>query len=1800
MSGQESIIPWTTAHAGLRDFTSASSNTALESFFHDEETTSVLAQPGRPFAQPDSQSEQKFETKVAPINVSQSANGDYDLRQMKEDALWLAKEMGVAELAALRCTIVEWQSRSADLLLGRISVESSAQDLQQSIMSRSTFRASTNGAAGSGPDFKDEGFRRSRLLQIFLDERSAARACSAILMSKGADQAQDPSLHATSPVSPLSGEQRTWMDVEAKSVWDESKVQAVSLEQSIASVRALSKQVNEMSAWPKPLQDRALLEMPYLDSVVKDLVSALRVLLAQIHTLEQPPRAPDVQAWFQIMEERQFYTSFAPVTPTQSVCGQVMQCLVAVISAAILKLPEAFATIERTSAADQGINQVRYPDIGAEPYTSDTNCVKQVNRVLFSAASATLTTAGPAIFAWSLLTAEIQSRAQLDEMRSQEAEHSDSDTNTRRRPSALRGSSRPPTAMEKAWEVIQDFDFGEHRGDVPQFLAQAAMEAMSLLPVMEQLSTTLSTTFALESDTSTSVVSRLVLWDVLQASLQFLDYAGAIEATMALLHPRGPAQSSDLSPSPRLQAAVCSSDRFRRYVLEMALSRFPFELDPVLQLLVPLAGMGAETSADTSLVVQVFENLTSFLIMVPETFRSYALENEDEGTNSIYLTDDISIFEPRSSLGWYQTQSESRALVLADGDSSTAVNVIPAGTPGVVMRETRPFVFRLEHTYSGLAYLGVLLSTALRNSELVVPSGYSGAVDKSSAALIVDLLTAILRPVTNRDEQDWVLGRFGSALRDELDIVAIITEITETELLAHIEQAAEPGSYELLVCCINFFDVLVGLSPERTWSWLSRSSLLGQTSGVSALAAVVSNAETQTGIFPFLSACVRLYETVLDDAIHGVVKRRPKAEASVGRRRFDSPMESPEQTPKRTILNVLGAFTRIVQDVLLTCNDTTFAVLDERLSTVTSLCRAFEKLLRASYGIGAVKEDGSKLTDVLTLAATTQTVSDFVFAPFAMVLGMGTMVTDSSLNAFQQSAVASQTTTALIYLTTVVRTLKARSGTAGSLPTQIIKLSNLLAMLFASQESFKAPIAELMAELLTSAPQDNTGPPSILGQLTQETLKSFLSLLSQLDRPLKNTHTECQIWDFLSSVLVGNQQYFAMYLLTGSLPRDRYKATEHATTHKTLLRYALEQLSGIDKGIAPDRAIAMLNFVGKAQQIWTWATNEVRSTADFAKNSLTWLETLKPMSRGGNQAEALIATKEYQMAALVCDILAVNLHASSEVGDKTLLKLLAPKLAFLSEHAAKVDGYNASLHANLARNLPKWVSCEPSDFKRTSANPAALGEDYVYDLELAGKMLAHEPHWHGKQGYAEEFRRANVNLSLVEAQTRVLRSWKTLATTLSDVLDLEQSLQGVLATSAMRALEANDETGLEVPDAAMILQTRAELAFVLISRLVASKIQVDQMRELLPVAWSLVRSCPVNYDFASAPQDLRYYTTLLQVLYLSIQPHTYMDPKTLPHGVGTKTPLHPATSSALVETIGQVVTRGFRALCSNLHSSIDLAQPSDFALLTALLRAVLAVRGIKMLYPQLADQISGSGLVRGVLSLYSWADRLAEQYTSNDPIYAELATTLLVSLSTVPQIAEQMALEGVLAQLSSANLSNYFRKPGGRGPFDEPARLFVIWSEGFLPFCLNLLSAVGPAIAAEVSAFLNSFPLQLKRAERGLMNVKATPRNPRAGAVTLSLVSEARDLLLMARVLESAALIGAAEGFVGSEVEPLEMETAELREDVEALTKNERSLRDRVTAVTEREVALQAMKNVSGHEDGLLAAVVGVLSGISS
>jgi nuclear pore complex protein Nup188 len=1027
LSGAATLIPWTSAYTALSDLPSANQNSTLESFISDNETRETLARPLAPFQQASSQTKSLFDSKTAQINISQPPNNAYNLQQLKEDSLWISKELGIDELSALRCAAVEWLQRPADILLGKIQSKSNGLDFSQSYFGKSrTAQAESEDKAG--PDFEDTELRRQRLVKVCLEERSAATACSALLISLAANN--------------KSGDETTWVDTQANSVYRAATGEAGKLSLCVEAVTKLATTLEGPEQQPNALKERSELTATYYDAVISDLVNAMRVILAQIFAADSAVSPADARAWFNLMQTFNFFAGLSGMSAAQNVQIPILQCLVSTTSVAVLNLPQAMKDIEQKRSATQGSGAIAYPDLGSGSYITDDACIKEINLILFQAADCSNNIAAPAVYAWSIITMFIRDHAKIDQSR-----HDDegSDRELGRRPSAMRAPSRVQSATEKSWEALQDIEFGEHREDPSQFFARAALEPMQVYKIVTKLSNNMALTFASDADMSTAVIGRLVLFELVRISLAIVQYEEEVlEALLALLVPDVPTRSSEDVSGPLCDRALADGERFRPYILDQAFARYPYELSPLLRILTALATARTEGVAD---VVYLMDELKSFTVQVPEHFRSYALDHEDEGTNSMHLTEDFPIFDPRPSLSYYESPEDARALVLADGGSSNAISTILRDTPGIIIKDTRPFVLMLQHDHSGLAYLGVLLSTLLPNSELVVPASVD-ALDRHTASEIVALIVALVKGARSRDESDHVLGRFGYSLKDDLDIVTILTEIMELELLAFIDQNVQDGSLQLLIACTDFFDALVAYTPERTWSWLSRSSLLGINAGVSALVAVVSGVEVRAGQYGFLSSCIKLYESILDDTIYGVVKRKPKTDALQPRRRFDSPMETPEQTPERTISVVLAAYTRIAQDVLLNLNDWGFGLLEEKAMVVTRLCNAFNDLLTAAYGIGSEADQPGKLTEVLSVAATTQTISDFVLAPLSTVLEQGRQANDASLVSAQQNMIEAQTVSVCKYLTTVIRTLKFRSQTAGSLPTQLVKLSPMLTILF--------------------------------------------------------------------------------------------------------------------------------------------------------------------------------------------------------------------------------------------------------------------------------------------------------------------------------------------------------------------------------------------------------------------------------------------------------------------------------------------------------------------------------------------------------------------------------------------------------------------------------------------------------------------------------------------------------------------------------------------------------------------------------
>lgn len=418
-------------------------------------------------------------------------------------------------------------------------------------------------------------------------------------------------------------------------------------------------------------------------------------------------------------------------------------------------------------------------------------------------------------------------------------------------------------------------------------------------------------------------------------------------------------------------------------------------------------------------------------------------------------------------------------------------------------------------------------------------------------------------------------------------------------------------------------------------------------------------------------------------------------------------------------------------------------------------------------------------------------------------------------------------------------------------------------------------------------------------------------------------------------------------------------------------------------------------------------------------------------------------------------------------------------------------------------------------------------------------------------------------------------------------------IQKSMAIVAQDCLEANSRGVPSEAIFARIQQVRVDFAQALVQRLVQVGARGNEAFGLLEVTWKAIRARHSSFEDALINDDTEYYRSLLNVLFLALQFHLEESRGTDPVAKNKA-----AVSSDLmivVEVVKTIVAQGFKSLTTYLHEQPEKCTPKDFAIIIAILQMALQVKDIDRLYEHITYHIADNSVARHATTLFSWADQLA---VSGDPVYGDLSLSILVKMSTIPSLADHIAAEGALMQLSTCRLTNILRQPKGFGPFDPVPRLYTIWTAGVLPLCLNLLYNVVRA-TPEVAAFLNQFEGQLNRAaEVFSLGHPGTSTGPSSRFISLSMASEAYSLSLIAFIIARAREAGAGTGLDPQSIQELQWDQAQVKEDIEELLGRRPALRARIAATTEKEAEWARQKPVSdklGAETRLEEKVVSEL-----
>ena len=1319
----------------------------------------------------------------------------YDINEIKEDALWLSNTADVDEIAALRVAVLQWQTKPAEDLRVVPPAESTMNALQ-SVLAGARASTSTNPSwsdkNGAAP-LNDKQFRRSELLKVLLSEDRFLLKTSEYILAGILCDTKDES--ARTDVQNQKSH-RDWLRMVGETLLSAWKIDKPGkdkrrekgfLPTAVDALRARTERLGKPCPW---LGDEDISEeigSMWGQNQVVEMIHLLQIVV----TLLQAPRAlveaENVILWFRFMNEVSFFEVLREsLENIQAPYQLLLQSLSVLISLTLLDVSSTIELLTEVSTS----GALSRDNADGSPYALMPPIMNELNDIFINLAF--LKVSSPVTLTWSIITqttrelasAAREAKETRQSLRAADkygaADSSDTDGGDRAFPkihSSLRrrssGGSDTSLQMTLVEEVHDAISITEIDGDSINYLALSAVQNDNVFEVLTTIATEYCTPFGFEHGAAMGGEMRKILLDLVGACVDFVQYTPAlISATMAVL--TGSERFWDLLDSPlgsfehQPTSSFIRNPLLRYKILLRAASRFPYESLPFLQISRALGFQYTNSKGEAAPPWMNLEELDIFTCKIPNGFDSLTPIREEEDGDYIKLTDNLSVV-----IGSRETD------LLAPWDTSRAYMhglsavIIPSNTTGIIQSEAKPFIIGWNYSYQGLGYMGKILQSALAadGSPSASSSIISSAVVSEVIHLINTLLTSAIKDPTAGSNHSKILesaksilGHASDGLGQNQDIISVILQLFENELYGVQQLRPDEISMELLTQCTQFMCVLLRLLPDRIWPFLGRSGLIGIGQDEPQFSYVISQ-EMMLGRYDFLLACVRLYAALVEDAIALSISRKAPAKALV---RFGSSDASASGISRDTMQNVLLYLCRCMIDVLESISNWKFVVAADRMEINAHLCATLEKVLYHCFGIDDRRDTSQKLTGALAPSAEyivnsflSASENDFIVTPLLNIFSMATQVHRTTLPTNKDRFLSEQTIAALRLATILISVNSYLAKPASQLEKELFKSASILIRLYANFQSLRVPTIGLFDALLRSAGKADGQPPSLLGQLGQKESNCFLEMLSQLDQPLPSNDLSVAIWKLLSTIVSQRQQWFAMYVLTGKTPRESHKdkkgrAPGPEMTREPILMVALENLSAID-ALESKKALVMLDFIAVSADFWPWVFTTLDSHPQF-------LKAISEYAARGSSAGASThdrtrdGTPDYisvQIFSRIAKILAMYTRYTQQVNNQKFARGLVPHLNYLIKKAITAPSYNNSLHSNLRHNFEgKHPNCNLTDLKKSALQRPSIGDSFYYDMAFSSKVLAYDPAWLGRrgQGFAEEFRRANTNLSLVEAE----------------------------------------------------------------------------------------------------------------------------------------------------------------------------------------------------------------------------------------------------------------------------------------------------------------------------------------------------------------------------------------------------------------------------------------------------------------
>ncbi|KAK3954115.1 nucleoporin subcomplex protein binding to Pom34-domain-containing protein [Pseudoneurospora amorphoporcata] len=1757
LTGKNTILSWKLVASALVDQDGDRiTSDAVSSFLRDAHVQQLLKNPSKTFEPPTSQTKADFETKTAAINVTQTPNERFNIKTIKDDAIWLSTNVNISQVAALRIVVVEFQSRAQAHLVGPLSTQdvdniqeaAGVSDAQTSNILALLNLSTLADAETTWADFEKDATRRQRLLAHYLSERRSFMSSAESLVTF--------MLHSSAAM--LNQETHNLRREIVKEAFeydefdDHSEINISFFEALIPRYfTVLQDAIKRAQTGPANVEERLLTEQINIDWTRTALTEAIHAMTVsfQILDLSGPMfTTPEIiTQWYQIMNTYEFLDSISSGYDLVSELVMPLKSLVCVISLRLVNLNRSLMYLS------QDIDLLDFE----EPYLASSELLTIIHTAITNAANAGSPTASPVILAWSLILQEMfigyQERAERRDVAQNARAQASFELEIQPNPSGRRNSAGSIVSIERSpYDLFLTSQSLERDNQLVEALAFAATARGQVYEVMSEMAACLGHSQLAAFSPLLGARVRAVFLEVLKKSLPIVGYQNdTVSCLLAVLS--GGRQYWDispknaLSPSQEVNSVMLRDDELKENYLLQARNRYPYEFLPFVSFTRALVTGLLADSENSEWVISLLLRSPTLTLDWRSDWVNYELIYEDENINSFQLIGDLDLFD---------TSKVTRRRPENDEKFT-----IPAGTVGRFVSDSERIAI-LEYEHSALALLGKRLEVSLKAD--AYSSALPGLTDDEVAESIL-LLATVVRVETLRtavtvsragSEAGMAILREASrALPHTKDILTVVSDLMDTIIQDDLVNIDGPRT-AVLAACLQFLDAALPVCPGRVWAYMSRTALINGETRAGRLSRITGNLDMLSERCDFLSSAMKFFSNLIEIAMLGAVQRKVVRETNA---RSNVDANAWLGTSEKVISRVSLAIAQTAVDMIENSVTWRFPSELDRSIVVRDVVGIMQKLLSYTYNLGATGPSNT-LTGYLEPAAryvlesfVTASSNSLRFQPLLATLLVAFQIPDSTLYPRRAALVSERLVVVLDFATILLRVSNYLDLPVTNLQTPLFKSASLVARLPAIRLSFKAPAIALLSALVESAGKGNAEPPSLLGYLGPQVARSFIQIASQLDKPFDRVPESISTWKFFSTIMRNRQQWMANCLLTGKTPREALKGDGKiaALSPGSVLSTAMEKLRSIKK--LPSReAIAILDFFTSAQNYWPWTIFAMQKDTSFLTDLRAYVRDLKSPSMV-SRTDPREAGNQARIAAYIAETFAMQLYHLRQMRQShKVANDVVNDLDYFLRNGVQVSGYNASLHSNFAKNFSqRYPGISIEDFKRTVLVPRDLGSQFYYALDFAESMLSYDVAWAGsrKNGFRHEMETANLNLSLVEAEITLFHAWEYLLLELSiSLLPKNETVAKQMSQVAEQCLDANQRA--QPPDNIFVrlAHARANLALTLLQRLADASHLPKDISKLLTSITRAINNVEDPFD----KDQISYFRTLLKILFVALRGTRHSANAPAP-GASTMSQSGGETSSVAVTQLiltilDRVVAQSFRSLVALVHEPTSPTTPEDLALLTAILQACLSAPGIDQCQVQILNIMAGHNVFQVATSLFSWADKLTDK--SGDPIYGELSLLFLLELSAMPTIAEQLACDGLLGHLTSANLAGFMRR-ANVGPLADnagAARCYSMWAKGILPLLLNMLGALGATMAPEIAYVLNQFPNLLRAAvdrfeAPGVSRTGYSPSSKSSmstinnnspgngkdtsGLITLTSISEIHSLALLTRVLSAIRLTNA-------------------------------------------------------------------------